>query len=443
MVMVGGTIGGVVAKEVVRAVGSHASSNFGDHASKANVAARIQGALLRLQFVLEKTDMQPLGDDSSLQQRRWYEKYYIAGVKLLETHRPGVLEDHDKIISQQLKGSNFFKKIGRLLKLMYACFVGSNHKHLSPSIADTMEGYADAAEKFLDAATNKYIRRDTFRCPLVTQLFDGKPVRYRGDIGRSRHVYFLALPMILGGGCLVALVRYAYHDTVRVDESFQLDTILRLSESTDIVATAIECLQSAASLHKLPLRDSVKGNINQLPDLIQGIPDSEGPRFPSVRKTEISKWIKYFRADPLCCQQNSKTAIASELSCILPEQIYFFSLSCYFRPSNEAADRTGNAMADRTPPLELTINLVPHCEFTVVKKITIARRMGSSELQSYDGEASSIQGTVDEVQSEAFDCIIHRPEVTRYELLWFCKHGFSTLIAKKHVYSGSVRLALL
>jgi len=111
------------------------------------------------------------------------------------------------------------------------------------------------------------LRRDTFfPYPFVRQLLQGKYLSYNKVKGRQKH-HFIVSPVILEGRGVEALLWYEYFDPERLDKSLCLGLVLRLSESTDIVGAATDCLRSSASLLNLPAQDAVMGELTQVPNL--------------------------------------------------------------------------------------------------------------------------------------------------------------------------------
>jgi len=154
----------------------------------------------------------------------------------------------------------------------------------------------------------------------------------------------------------------------RLDKSFSLSLVLRLSESRDIVAAAIDCVQSSASLLNLPAQDAIIGHLTQVHNLHE-ISDSYAPPFVSFEKdfASLSTW---WRPDPLWCQRDghgpsANSTNSSGLSHLFQEQTIYFKISCYVSALEynlpSASDEAGGrniVVVDRTP-LRLEVVFVP------------------------------------------------------------------------------------
>ncbi|CAN6170752.1 unnamed protein product [Urochloa humidicola] len=244
--------------------------------------------------------------------------------------------------------------------------------HLSISIAQRFEWYADCADKFVaDVESGCPLRRDTFfRCPFLRQLFEGKSLQYLRNEGSGK-LWFHLFPMISEGRGIEACLLYGYFDPQRLDKSIKLRLMLRLSESTDIVGIAISCLQSSASLLNLVVEeDGRMGDVN----LLSNLQASSYPAGPNDLLYRLCAFLALFsRLDPVCCHADvhkpgSKSIISSELSNVFPEQVIMFEFTCYIPAAEcslprayDKAGRIRNAMMiDGTPHLELSLSFAPH-----------------------------------------------------------------------------------
>ena len=186
--------------------------------------------------------------------------------------------------------------------------------------------------------------------------------------GRQKH-HFIVSPVILEGRGVEALLWYEYFDPERLDKSLCLGLVLRLSESTDIVGAAIDCLRSSASLLNLPAQDAVMGELTQVPNL-QDITDSYASPWVVDFEDCYPCFSKCSRPDPLCCQRDghgpsANSTNSSGLSHLFQEQTIYFNFSCYVSALEynlpSASDEAGgrNIVVDRTP-LRLDVGFTPH-----------------------------------------------------------------------------------
>ncbi|RLN04114.1 hypothetical protein C2845_PM13G02850 [Panicum miliaceum] len=168
-----------LAQEGVSRVSSYISTKLDDRASRAHSIERLEMALSRLEFVLERTRKMPMTHVSLLQRRNKLESAYIEGRDLLNKHKPRVLESHEEVgqVAVVEKSSSYlYQRIARAAANMsISSLLGLNKEHLSSSDAQRFEWYADCADKFVtDVESGCPLRRHIFRYPFVTQLFQGK-----------------------------------------------------------------------------------------------------------------------------------------------------------------------------------------------------------------------------------------------------------------------------
>ena len=262
----------------------------------------------------------------------------------------------------------------------------------------------------------------------------------------SQRLYFDIWPSISEGRGVEAHIRYRYFDPQRLDKSFSIKLVLRLSESTNIVGTAINCLQSSASLLNLSAEDAM-GELTQLHNL-QGMSCSYAQFCPWVDIIQECSPddINFFRSDPLCCCQvngrepgasSSSSIISSVLSHIFPEETIFFGFECYvptleYRLPASASYDDEHGMLDRhrRQPLELTLLFAPHFLRHCVPRgnCIFELKGGKEEERTYNNIKQTFYTAI---RSEAIDCLIHQPGVTKRAVYWRPKHGAAGFFVKK------------
>ena len=209
----------------------------------------------------------------------------------------------------------------------------------------------------------------------------------------------------------------------------------RLSESTDIVGTAIDCVRSSASLLNLLAQDAIIiGHLTQVHNL-QEISDSYAPPFVGFEKTLASS-STWFRPDSLCCQRDghgpsANSTNSSGLSHLFQEQTIHFSFSCYVSALEynlpSASDEAGgrNIVVDRTP-LKLEVHFAPHDD--PIGNSFVLEAMGSKNERFPFG---SIEQTVDMTRSRSVEFLIRQPEVKDYTVSWISRHGHARIRVEK------------
>jgi hypothetical protein len=109
-------------------------------------------------------------------------------------------------------------------------------------------------------------------------------------------------PICLEGRGVETVLIYQYRDyckasTPEPDRSFNLVLILRLSESTDIVGTAIVCLQWMASQFKIPT-EAAMGELSLLPD-VQYTSHSHARCHAEIDQDSYGDDTQHLRPDPV------------------------------------------------------------------------------------------------------------------------------------------------
>ncbi|XP_039795295.1 uncharacterized protein LOC120660728 isoform X1 [Panicum virgatum] len=427
-----------LAQEGVSRVSSFISTKLNDRASRARIVGRLEWALYRLELALEKTARMPITCVSLLRCRKMLKSAYMEGADLLSKHKQQVLEEGHEEAGQLVTSPSYLERIIATAAEFYISSLASGlnkQQCLSSSVVQKFEWYADCADKFVaDVESACPLQRVTFfRYPFVRQLLEGKYLMYNRVEG-SQRLWFDISPLVLEGRGLEALLRYERFDPERLDKSFSLLLIQRLSESTDIVGTAIDCVRSSASLLNLPAQDAIIGHLTQVRNL-QEISDSYAPPFVGFEKA-FASFSTFMRPDPLCCQRDghgpsANSTNSSGLSHLFQEQTIHFSFSCYVsaleynlpRASDEAGGR--NIVVDRTP-LKLDVGFTPHNDRK--GNSFVSEAIGS---KNEDFPFGSIEQTVDMTRSRSVEFLIHQPEVKDYNVYWFSRHGVAYFYVEK------------
>jgi len=293
----GEMVASTLAQEGVSRVFSSISTKLDDRASRAHNVARLEMALSRLEFVLEWARKRPITYVSLI--RRWgmFSRAYNEGVDLLNKHKlPAALEGHAETGQVVVRSSYYYlQRIAGAAYFSFASLAGLNKQCLSSSVVQIFEVYADSADKFVaDVESACPFRRDTFSpYPFVRKLLKGRYLGYYKRVKGSHVLWFDIFPVVSEGRGVEACLWYECFDPERLDKSFSLDLMLRLSESTDIVGAAIDCVRSSASLLNLPAQDAIIGHLTQVRNL-QEISDSYAP--PWVGFEFFFRFVKYILA---------------------------------------------------------------------------------------------------------------------------------------------------
>lgn len=239
--------------------------------------------------------------------------------------------------------------------------------------------------------------------------------------------------MCVEGRGVEATLEFHYEDRKIPMKSFSLALMLRLSESTNIVRTAIRCLQSFTASMK-HVAEAAIGELTQLPPQDISHSHSANSRF-SIQELLFSYDTQFWRPDPLCCKPDgcATSCTQTELSCKFPEQVILIRVPCYvsaFDCSNlhNTADATAKRnLVGHWPPLKLGVGFVPHLFQECMQGRTSVEIIGGKAQHIND----SSQQMDDMVRSNAINHYICQPDLTDYRMGWNPGHGAAYFIVQK------------
>ncbi|CAL4930877.1 unnamed protein product [Urochloa decumbens] len=413
-------VASALAQEGVSRASSYLSAKLEDTASVTHNLARLEMALSRLEFALERTARMPITHVSLLRRVKMLKSAHAEGTALLNKHKLG---QEARAVTRRYP---FLEWIDRARNFPISSLLGIIKDHcLSSTAVQTFEWYADCAEQFVaDVETGCPLRRDTlFRYPFVRQLLEEKTLWYESIRG-SRRMRLHMLPLCFGDRGAEAELYYCYQDLKNAKNSFSVWLMLRLSESTDIVGVAIKCLRLLTSQFKLAIESAV-GELTLLPSL-QDVSHSYEPPLDCIQDTYASRDTKYWRPDPTCCNANGPSTSSSIVSQApspngVPEPVIAIGLSCWV---SEPEYSLRNADA---PPLYVEAFFQPHLSCSPHPEI----------LRKYGGEEDCKKGSMQEmgemIRANALDYLVHEAEPTEYAMFWFSAHGAAFITLRKSI----------
>ncbi|CAL5091776.1 unnamed protein product [Urochloa decumbens] len=376
-------VGSAVVQETVSRITSYLFSKCENDKRMACIGhdiERLEMAHAELELALERSARIPITDVSLLRRRKLFERAFKDCGDLL--HKCIKQQTMDAIESERLVTHSFPKRIARVTQSsMSSYFTGFRKDNRSCSDVRRYEWFAECANRFLrDVESGCSARRFMFSNPIVRQLLEGKTLEYKMvQRGILRHLHIW--PICVEGRGVEAALEFRYEDRKTPMRSFSLVLMLRLSESTDIVGTAIRCLQSFMPSLK-PVAEIVIGELTQLP--LQDISHSH-------------------------------------------------SASCFtvqaFEGSNQHNTTDGtyrNLMADR-PPLKLAVGFAPHLFRECTPGTTTVEIIGGKEKHI----CYSLQQMDETVRSKAISRYICQSDLTYYRMGWYPGHGGAYFVVQK------------
>lgn len=307
--------------------------------------------------------------------------------------------------------------------------------YLASSVVVIYERYVEDAEKLVrDVASGASLlgQPQAFGYPLVTWLLQGETLTYRGMQGRSQSRRLHISPVSTDGRGVEAQLCYRYADRKMPSKHLEVVLLLRIVESTDIVATVISCLRvltASLGFKDVPVPDCASGEISLLSDL-QDTSHSKAPPFHSgyfcIQHRE------FFRPDPVCCTNNIVSSRMSSLG--LPEPVFSMHFSCFVSAKDyiQLHGSTTDGVVLNAPLLYLTICLFPHStSSTDPREIMLFRSniKGKEYSECKHVPDGSIQLMETTLRSKAanHDYLIRRPSQADYSVDWRSPHGKATM----------------
>ena len=226
---------------------------------------RLEMAQLKLEAAIETSCRWQIKDASLL---RWRKKLKRAARDCDDTlrgFRQRAAEDEAR--EQEARGSSFPRRWAHATKSFVTALLTSRDGSRSSATVRRFERLADGAGEFLRfAELGGTPRRYMFADPLIGHLLAGQELRYR-LVRRGQYHLFCVRPVRLGEDRgMEAKLLFLYEDDEAPEKNLCLGSILRLSESTDIVGTIVKFLDLlVVAPHFKPAAESVSKELAKLP----------------------------------------------------------------------------------------------------------------------------------------------------------------------------------
>lgn len=165
--------------------------------------------------------------------------------------------------------------------------------------------FADSAGEFIRfVELGGAPRQHMFHDPLIGHLLAGKELNYEVSRGSQRH-FFGVRPICFEERGVEAKLCYDYEDQKAPENSFVLGTMLRLSESTDLIGVMLTCLPTVITPHFSPAAETIRKELTQLPT-------QDFSCRPYVISRDVEHWnyhnilTEWFRPDPKMLQTSAQ-----------------------------------------------------------------------------------------------------------------------------------------
>ncbi|KAL6850082.1 hypothetical protein ACP4OV_020709 [Aristida adscensionis] len=442
--MMSEVVGSAIVEEAVNRIFSGIISKYEDDPDEEDSIERLEMAHVKMEAAVQTSRRWQITDSSLLQWRKKLKRAAQECDDTLRRCKQRALKEEE--IKQQVRQSSLPRRVAHATKSLISSLIGHNddEPNMAMVAVRRFERIADGANDFL-----RYVqlggtpRRYMFFDPLIGHLFAGKSVQYEMLHHGSQFYYFGIRPMSFEERGLEAMIAFIYEDSNVPENSFRLGSILRLSESTDIIGITVKCLQLVTPHFKSTAEVVIK-ELTQLPtqDFTCSQPyDSHGiEHWNSVHNT-LTQW---FRPDPLCCKGYghdvpacTSRANGPRLSEIFPEPLCELFLQRHISLS-EYSNLQGlesSSLEDLTP-WKLEVLFVPHdC---VDDHQNSAMGAESFAVEAIDGEKqqhSHADVHPDQLDEMLLPKAIHHlysnSEVRTYQISWKSKHGSAHLCVGK------------
>ncbi|OEL33439.1 hypothetical protein BAE44_0005541 [Dichanthelium oligosanthes] len=149
---------------------------------------------------------------------------------------------------------------------------------LSCDDVERFEQFADSARDILrDVESGCSLRCwMSFSSPFVRHLFEWKTLIYRRVQADQEPMFSIWSSRLEEDRGVEAHVEYKYLNRKRPEKRFSILLVLRLSESTDTVGIAMNCLKSLATQFRL-VSDIAMGELTLLANNLQDVSHSHAP----------------------------------------------------------------------------------------------------------------------------------------------------------------------
>ncbi|CAL4906073.1 unnamed protein product [Urochloa decumbens] len=437
--MAGEIIVSAVAEEMVKqAFAGLIGRQAGRPDEKEQHMERLEMAQIKLEAVLETSRKWHIKGAPSL--LRWRKKLKRAARECDDTLREckqRAIEDEVK--EQEVKSSSFPRRLAHATKSLVKAFFFNRDSH---DYVERFERLADGASEFLRfVELGGTPRRYMMLHPLIGRLLAGQELRYR-LVRRSKYHLFCVRPICLEDDRgMEAKLLFVYEDDEAPEKNLCLGSILRLSESMDLVGTVIKCLEMLFTTPQFkPIAESARKEISQLPTqdfLWVPYVDASHKEHWNTVHINMTKW---FRPNPMCCKQHDSSTIKQSDISVLEPVIEVslqghIPLSEYNMHSRSKAVEGESSCLKNLPHLKLGLLFSPHgCS-----EGDLDPQVESSAVVVIDGIEQSgdvrINVSLEELDEfmlpKAIDCLHRKADTTAYQIFWKTKHGTAFLLVEK------------
>jgi len=450
-------VGSAVAEETLKQVVSvligkqrQEEETAGESETEQNLE-RLEMAQIKLEAALEASRGWHIRDASLLRWRRKLKRAAQECDNTLRLCKQRAVEDEAR--EQEVRGASFPRSLAHATKSLLTALLRRDDGSLASSAAAVrrFEWLAGGAGEFLRfVELGGTPRRYAFVDPLIGHLLAGQELRYR-IVRRSQYHLFCVRPIRLDDRGVEAKLLFVYEDDEAPEKNLCLGSILRLSESTDLVGTIVKCLELLVTPHFKPTAESASKELARLPtqdfSWVPYVDSSHKDHWNSMHSS-LTQW---FRPDPLCCTQHepkpsyggssssrsSSTMKLSDVADLEPVIEVFLQrhipLSEYNMHASKGVQGESGVCLKNLPHLKLGLLFSPHGASEGLDPA-----VESSATEVIDGAEQggahtniSLEQLDEFMLPKAIDCLHRKAEATAYQMFWKSRHGTAFLQVEK------------
>uniref|UniRef100_A0A0D3GLR3 Rx N-terminal domain-containing protein n=1 Tax=Oryza barthii TaxID=65489 RepID=A0A0D3GLR3_9ORYZ len=435
----GGNMGEVVSSavvhETVNKIISGLIDKYEQNSSAEEQMERLEMVHIKLETALETSSKWQI-TGGPLQ--RWQKKLKRAAEECDDTLRKcrqRVQEEEQA--EQEVRNSSLPTRVAHATKSLISSIFHGNIDEPIRSAVRRFEWFADGANDFLRSVEfGGTPRRYLFFDPLIGRLLAGETLEYKLVQGNKQHLFWIRPNNTAERGVEAKLI-FVYNDESVPVNNFFLGMMLQLSECTNIVGTAIKCLQLFAP-HFKSTTEIVRKELSQLPTQdFSWVPRSRSYHWDSIHST-VTEW---FRPNPMCCKHRSQKVCSSgNMKTYLPdislESVIDVSLQCQVSLpglKDQVTVVESKPSLKEFPHLKVHLVYTPHGSsedlFPAVESSVIEMVNGVDQHCLHTNIAlEQMEGIM---LPRAVDCFRQNAGTTVYQMVWKSKHGGAYLQAVK------------
>uniref|UniRef100_A0A0D9WV12 Uncharacterized protein n=1 Tax=Leersia perrieri TaxID=77586 RepID=A0A0D9WV12_9ORYZ len=431
-------VGSAIVHETVNKIISGLIDRCEQKSSAEDHLERLEMAQIKLELALETSNKWQITSAPLL---RWQKKLKRAAEECDDTLRKcrqRIQEEEEA--EEQVKNYLFPRRVACATKSLVSSILNGNIKEPTTSAVRRFEWFANGANEFLRSVEfGGTPRRYLFFDPLIGHLLGGETLEYKSVQGNKQH-WFLIRPNNTADRGIEATLIFFYDDDSAPEDNFYLEMMLQLSHSTNIVGTAIKCLQLFTS-HFESTADTVRKELTQLPTQdFSRVPHSRSYGWENLN----SIITECCRPNPLCCKHHGQKECGSgnmdmiELPEVYLEPVICVHLLCQVSLSRIREQGTiveHKSSPNEFPRLYIVLSYSPHLSIEdllpAVENTLIEVINGNEQHTLHTNIALEQMAVV--MLLRAVDCFRQNEKATVYQMRWNSKHGGVYLQAVKAI----------